>query len=129
MCGTVVALTLQGYLNVQHPPIGDAELFFEEGDNGFGMIVSEMKRLGLREPIRRPGKPQPDKPHLRHYVHFQASDYLAFETRKIASMEKVRIRHNLAGLLFGIPGRAMKYEMEDLYRFCEKQKVLRISSV
>jgi len=123
LCGSAIALRLQVeqrekairiFPNVEH--------FFEEGDEGIGFIGNIFKRVGMHSPIVRPGKPRSDNPSLRYYVHFQAADWLAFETRKLAFKSEVKIRESHRALLRGIPGEAKKWNYSDLLKFCEIKK-------
>ena len=125
MCGATVALNLQGRVNALDPPRAIVQHFFEEGDHGFGMIQKAVCAYGLNEPIRRPGKPKADCPDVLYYVQFQASDWLAFETRKFAGMSQRRFRASLVSLLRGLPGNAAKWDVNDLGRFCQKQNIPR----
>lgn len=127
LCGTAVALRLQmdkvfealpNRLSIEH--------FFEEGDDGINNIEHVFARCGMQRPIVRPGKPHKTDPNRSYYVHFQAADWLAFETRKLAEREekegRKRFRPSLVSLLSGIPGEAKKWTYEDLLTFCDIKK-------
>jgi hypothetical protein len=130
LCGTAVALRLQ------NPRVSEniaamiktmsndlsVEHFFEEGDDGIRYIEKIFARCGMSRPIVRPGKPRSDNPSLRYYVHFQAADWLAFETRKLAFKSEVKIRASLKALLSGVPGEAKKWKYDDLLVFCDRKK-------
>ena len=123
LCGTAVALRLQMPKVLEVTPQRLAiEHFFEEGDAGICNIEHVFARCGMQRPIVRPGKPRKDDPMRRYYVHFQAADWLAFETRKLVEREdkegRKRIRSSHVSLLKGIPGQAKKWKYEDLLTFC-----------
>jgi hypothetical protein len=119
LCGTAIALRMQ----VEQGDIfSHVEHFFEEGDSGIGHIGNTFKRCGMPAPIVRPGKPHLDNPGLRYYVHFQAADWLAFETRKLAFKSEIKIRASHRALLSGVPGEAKKWTYSDLLKFCEIKK-------
>jgi hypothetical protein len=127
LCGTAVALRLQMDGVVQaFPNRLSIEQFFEEGDDGIHNIEQVFARCGMQRPIVRPGKPHKTDPYRRYYVHFQAADWLAFETRKLAEREekegRKRFRPSHVSLLRGIPGEAKKWSYEDLLKFCEIKK-------
>lgn len=124
ICGTAVALRLQGdRLFENFPKKLSIEHFFEEGDKGVSSIAQVFSRCGMQQPIVRPGKPHKTDPSRRYYVHFQAADWLAFETKKVADKQdktgKKFIRRCHRELLRGIPGEAKKWDYEDLIRFCD----------
>jgi hypothetical protein len=126
ICGTAVALRLQmDWINFALPEKLPIEHFFEEGDVGVANIGKVFSHCNMAQPIVRPGKPQPDKPHLKHYVQFQAADWLAFETRKIARKywpNQPVIRASMKTLLRNMPGKAKVWTYEDLIKFCDRKR-------
>jgi hypothetical protein len=126
LCGTSVALRLQmNWIHFHRPEVPSIEHFFEEGDKGVGNIAKVFSHCGMAQPIVRPGKPRFDGAAIRHYVHFQAADWLAFETRKLAIKcypDKPVIRPYLRTLLRNIPGRAAVWTYEDLIHFCDRKR-------
>jgi len=125
LCGTAVALRLQmGWIlyHFRQMERASVEHFFEEGDSGVDGIGRAFRRAGMSQPIVRPGKPRKDAPGIRYYVQFQAADWLAFETRKMAKKywpNKPQIRKSLQALLRNVKGEAKVWKYDDLIKFCD----------
>lgn len=121
LCGTAVSLRLQSERIWENFPSRlSIEHFFEEGDVGINNIEQVFARCGMQRPIVRPGKPRASNPEMKYYVHFQAADWLAFETRKMVMKygdSEPLMRESLRALLKGVPGEAKKWTYDDLITF------------
>lgn len=127
LCGASVLLKLQKLIEKKSPEPVRVAHFVESGDQGKGMIDSILSTAGYNPSIARPGKPQKGQPNRDHYVAFQASDYLAFEARKLmngyAVTEEMRMRRNLEGLLDGVQVYAVRYSAQQVEDFCSRRSI------